>query len=377
VTSLSHRQRVLLTFQHQAVDRLPMDLMGNATMLLDQTYLRLRDHLGLSPIPPVRSGSTANYYDERILEIFDIDFRRIFLPRNPSWQKTVYPDGSYLDEFGVRNQSSGAYVNFVDHPLKDAASVKEIESYPWPSAGDLFTTQGLAEQARRLFEETDYALVARNPITFGFLDRSCAMMGIAEFMMTLALNPLLAQALIAHLLDVFMAIYALFLDAVGPYVHMVEYGDDLGAQSNPLISPKMFEQFIAPAERQLFALIRQKAPQAAIFHHTDGSIFPLIPALIDAGVDVLNPVQTSSQGMDGRRLKETFGEKLTFHGAIEKMDGPVDALVGEVQEKIAIFAPEGGYVFAPCNHMIDVPPENILAMFETAHKFGRYGSHRV
>ena len=79
----SHRERVILTFNHQEADRIPIDLMGNASMLLDDTYIRLRDHLGLSPIPPVRTSTTANYYDERILEQLDIDFRRIFLKKNP------------------------------------------------------------------------------------------------------------------------------------------------------------------------------------------------------------------------------------------------------------------------------------------------------
>ena len=365
---ISHRERVLLSFSHQEPDRVPLDLMGNATMLLDQTYLRLRDHLGLTPIPPVRSGSTANFYDERILEYLDIDFRRVFLPRNPAWEKVTLPDGSYLDEFGVRNRSDGIYVNFVEHPLKTATTVKDIEAYPWPSPADLFSTQGLAEKARRLYEETDFALVARNPITFGLLDRSCSLMGMAEFMTALALNPELAQAIIAHLLEIFMGIYGLFLDAVGLYVQMVEYGDDLGAQNNPLISPRMFTQFIAPAEHRLFSLIKQKAPQAVVFHHSDGSIYPLIPHLIEAGVDVLNPVQTSAKGMDGLRLKEAFGGQLTFHGGIEKLDSPLDVLVGEARGMIGIFAPGGGYIFAPCNHMIDVSPENILAMYETARE---------
>jgi uroporphyrinogen decarboxylase len=209
--------------------------------------------------------------------------------------------------------------------------------------------------------------VARNPI-IGFLDRCCSLMGTAEFMTCLALNPPLAHAMIEHLLEIFKGVYGLFLEAVGPYVQMVEYGDDLGGQSSPLISPHMFKEFIFPAEKALFTLIHEKAPQAAVFHHTDGSIFKLIPDLIEAGVNVLNPVQTS-KGMEGRLLKDTFGKQLVFHGAIEKMDAPLDELVAEAKEKLSIFSPGGGYVFASCNHMVDVPPQNILAMFETAREY--------
>ncbi len=140
MSDLTHRERVLMAFRGEQPDRPPMDMMGNATMLLDGTYLRLRDHLGLSPIPPVRSGSTANYYDERILEILDVDFRRVFLPRNPDWKRTTFEDGSYLDEFGVRNIPHGIYINTLEHPLQHATSVREIEAFDWPEPADLFST---------------------------------------------------------------------------------------------------------------------------------------------------------------------------------------------------------------------------------------------
>lgn len=370
----SHRERVLAAFNHQEADRIPIDLMGNATMLLDETYLRLRDHLGLAPIPPVRSGTTANYYDERILDYFDIDFRRLFLPKNPAAKTIVLDDGVHVDPWGIGYKKAGLYVNTVISPLHGATTVEEVEAYPWPSAAQIFSTEGLAATAKRAFEETDYALVARNPITSGFLDRACQLMEMAEFMMTLAIYPEVAQAMIAHLTEIYKGVYGMFLDAVGPYVQMVEIGDDLGAQQSLLISPKMYREFIKPAEQELYTLIHEKAPHAALFRHTDGAIFSIIPDLIEVGVNVLNPVQTSTKGMEARRLKEAFGRELTFHGAIEGLesDPPVDQVVAEAKERIDILAPGGGYVLASCNHMIDVRPELIIALFETAHDYGRY-----
>ena len=102
----SHRERVLAAINHQQPDRVPLDLMGNATMLLDETYLRLRDYLDLSPIPPVRSGTTANYYDERMLEYFDIDFRRVFLPKNLQAKTTKLADGTFIDAWGIGYQQA-------------------------------------------------------------------------------------------------------------------------------------------------------------------------------------------------------------------------------------------------------------------------------
>ena len=370
--SMTPRERVMMAFSHQEPDRVPLDMMGNATMLLDRTYLRLRDYLGLSPIPPIRSGTSANYYDERILGYLDIDFRRLFLKRNPLARSVTHEDESYTDPWGVRLKEEGPFVNVLESPLRHVTTVREVEAFPWPKAEDMFTADGLADQARQMHEQTDYALVARNPLTAGFLDRATQFMGMSEFLMATALAPDVAQAIISHLLEIYEGVYTMFLDAVGPYVQMVETGDDLGTQQSLLISLAAYRQFIKPAEKELYALIHEKAPHAMLFRHSDGAISSLIPDLIEVGVDVLNPLQTSATGMGARGLKETYGSVLTFHGGIERMEGPIDELVAEIRERIDVFAPGGGYVLASCNHMIDVQPENIIAMFEVAREYGRY-----
>jgi len=283
----SHRERVTITCNHQEPDRIPLDMMGHASMLVDQTYLRLRDHLGLSPIPPVRSGTSANYYDERILEYLDIDFRRIFLKKNPQARTIAHADGTFTDDWSIRYQKTFPFVNAVGHPLHGMETVDEVDAHDWPQAVDMFTAEGLAETARRMCEETDYALAARNPLTYGFLDRACQLMEMSEFLMLLATNPDVARRIIHRLLGVYRGVYAMFLDTVGPYVQMVEVGDDLGTQQSLLISPAMYREFIKPAEKELYALIHEKALQAALFRHVDGAISPLIPDLIEVGVDVL------------------------------------------------------------------------------------------
>lgn len=371
----SHRDRVFAAINHQEPDRIPIDLMGNATMLLDATYLRLRDHLGFEPIPPVRKGTTANYYDERILEYFDIDFRRVFLKTSPKNKTIHYDDDTFSDGWGIRFQQVGPYVHASESPFKGMPTLKEVEAYPWPKPEDLYTADGLAEEARRLYEETDYAIVARNPLTYGFLDRACQLMEMPEFLMALVVEPMVAQAIIAHLVEIYKGVYSIFLDAVGPYVHMVETGDDLGAQQNLIISPKMYRQFIKPAETELYTLIHKKAPHAALFRHTDGAIFSIIPDLVEAGVNVLNPTQTSSKGMDGYKLKEAHGNIVTFHGAIEGVDNEdvtVDDIVNQVKLRIDQLAPGGGYVLATCNHLIDVQPELVEALFNSAQEYGQY-----
>jgi uroporphyrinogen decarboxylase len=368
MSGLSHRERVVMSLNHQQPDRVPMDMMGNATMLLDKTYLRLRDTLGLTPIPPIRSGSSANYYDERILEYLDIDFRRVFLKKAPNNKTLFHEDGSYTDIWGIRYQQHGIFVNIMESPMKNIQTIGEVEAYPWPKAGDLYTAEGLAETTRRLYEETDYAIVARNPLSPGFLDLGSWMVGIADFLMLMAAKPEVAERIIARILEIYKGVYSIFLEAVGPYVQVVEAADDLGGQQQPLVSPRMYRKLIKPAEVELYHLIHEKAPHAFLIHHSDGNIFPIIPDLVEAGVNILNPVQTSTRGMDASTLKDTYGQMVSFHGAIEKMEESKDELVAEVVEKCRILGRGGGYILASCNHMIDVHPENILAMFETARE---------
>jgi uroporphyrinogen decarboxylase len=374
MSSYSHRDRVILGLNHEEPDRIPLDLMGNASMLLDKTYLRLRHYLGFPPIPPIRQGSTANYYDVRILEYFDIDFRRIFLNKSPFNKISKHSDGSFTDIWGVRYKVIGPFVNSIEHPLANVEFLSDLESYQWPSAENLYSADGLAEGAKKLYGETDYALVARNPLSEGFLDRPCHLMGMEKFLITLVQAPEIAKYIIYRLLEIYIDVYSMFLDAVGPYVQMVEVADDLGTQDSLIISPQMFRDFIKPAESELYEVIHKKAPDASLFHHTDGAVFDLIPDLIDVGVNVLNPVQTSAWGMEAERLKESFGNSITFHGAIENVEGEItsDEVISEVKNRIDVLAPGGGYVLAPCNHMIDVKPETIISMYKTAREYGVY-----
>jgi len=367
----THRERVISALNHIEPDRVPIDLMGQATMLLDKTYFQLRDYLGLSPIDPIRSGTTANYYDERILEYLDVDFRRIFLKKK-QFQSDIDADGSYIDEWGIQYKKTGPFYHIVSHPLKDFTTKDEVENYNWPKARDLFTTNGLKKKAKEMFEKTDYALVARNPLTTGFLDKASFLMGMSNFFMTLAVKSEIAHCIIDNLLRIHKDTYSLFLDEVGPYVQIVETGDDLGTEENLLISPEMYRKFIKPADRELFSLINKKAPDAKIFKHCDGAIFEIIPDLIEIGVDILNPVQTSTRGMSAQRLKKAFGDKISFHGSLESIETSQNEAVKELKERIDVLAPNGGFIVSTCNHLIDVAPENIIKIFNTAKEYGKY-----
>jgi uroporphyrinogen decarboxylase len=372
---LTHRERVSLAFEHQEADRIPIDLLGNASLIVDEAYFRLVKHLKLEDDIEkyrFRRGSTANFYDTRLLELFDIDFRRIFLPKRPAG-RVEFEGDTAKDAWGIVWKKTDIYVNPVEAPLK-GLDLDGVDSYAWPEPEALYHTEALAEQARTLHEETDRALVARNPITWGFLDRACNLRSMEQFMMDMVLEPELAQRIMDGILDFHLKVYDMFLQAVGPYVLMVETGDDLGAQNNLLISPKLYRQFIKPAQTKLNNLIKDRAPQAKIFMHNDGAIYDIIPDLYESGVEVLNPVQPSAAGMESSRLKHDFGDTMIFHGGVDQpaQEGTQEDIRAEVRRRIDAFAPGGGYVLSTCNHILGAPPENIVVMFEEARAYGRY-----
>ena len=182
--------------------------------------------------------------------------------------------------------------------------------------------------------------------------------------------------LLQKILQVQLGLYTNLLDAVGPFVQVVQTADDYGAQNGPMFSPALYREMIMPYRQELNRLIRAKAPQAKIQHHTCGSVYKLLPDLIETDIDILNPVQPLAADMDPARLKAEFGDQLVFHGAIDLQEGMVgsaERVREEVTTRIRQLGPGGGYIIAPCsNFQADTPVENILTMLKSAREAGRY-----
>jgi len=188
-------------------------------------------------------------------------------------------------------------------------------------------------------------------------------------------NPL-APALIERVTDTIDGLLRWYLEAGGEYFDMIELpGDDYAGTDNLIMSPKMFRDHFKPPLRRLVETIRSFRPDLKIMFHSDGMIERLIPELIDLGIDVLHPVEPL-QAMDLPAIKEAHGNRISFLGAIDivqAMPGGVDDVVEEAKRRIGQLAPGGGYILAPANHLqADVSPENVVALFETAHEFGIY-----
>ncbi|MCK4307910.1 hypothetical protein KAW50_06785 [candidate division WOR-3 bacterium] len=272
-------------------------------------------------------------------------------------------------------KKKGLYYDLVGSPLKDA-KIEDLGDYPWPNIKDPERIKGLKEKAKSLHEK-DYLLTIER-ITGGFFEASFWLRGFEDFYCDLASNPDYACALMDKLLELEMEYWDLLFSEIGDYIDVVLTANDLGGQDGPMISLEMFKKYIKPRMKRLNSFIKKKKPDVFIFFHSCGSVYDLIPDLIETGIDILNPVQVNAKNMDTKRLKKEFGDVLTFWGGgVDTQEilpnGTPQQVKDEIKRRIDDLAPGGGFIFATVHNIQpDVPPGNIMAMWEALQEYGKY-----
>jgi len=379
---MAHRERVLRALNHQQPDQIPIDLGGTyASSISLGAYVRLTEYLGLKDEPQImRKWASVVKPDEKVLQALDIDVRMV-VPRydpewNEYWKLKPLPDpGSFLDEWGLPWKKPENGPSFISkHPLAGEVTLDEVERYPWPYPDNPERYQGLKEQARKLREETDYAVAGmfpRPPVSLSQFIR-----GYEGWFMDMGMDQPLIEAIMDHVLGVDLKIGEKLLAEIGKYVDVMFVHDDLATQDRLMCSPATYRKIIKPRHKKIFDFIKSHS-DAKIVYHCDGAITPIIEDFIEIGVDALNPVQISASGMDTMGLKKKFGDKLAFWGAIDTHTilpkGSVEEVRQEVKKQIACLGENGGYVLAAVHNIQDdIPPENIVAMFKAAREFGAY-----
>jgi uroporphyrinogen decarboxylase len=400
---MTSRERVLKSIRHEEPDRLPIDLGGMAsTGIMAIAYARLKEHLGINGETRVFDmGQQLAEVEPEILSRFGVDVVSLgnSLGEAPPefWKLWKLPNGVdckipagvdlrpdeenggwLIWENGMpmhRMSATSLYFSEAIHPLAGLTTAEELQYVPRPVISDE-ELKFIEMRAKALYENTDFAIMA----SFGgnILETGNSLRGFTRFMMDLGKGGTFLEDLIGGIVETQLSNLSLYLQAVGNYVQIIQFGDDLGMQDRPLMSKSMYQKHIFPGHQKLFQYVHQNS-DCYVFLHSCGSIYPLIPDLIAASVDILNPVQTSAKNMDPKRLKEEFGKQITFWGGgcdtqhVLPFATP-DEVAQHVREQIEIFAPGGGYVFNPIHNIqADIPPENIVAMFDTALEF-RYCS---
>lgn len=372
--SMTHRERVLRAVARQETDRVPVDLGGSfASTITLRGYERLKAHLGVTSETEVLSErSQLAVVAEEILRRFDIDTRMVIQGSPERSTIERFPDGSYRDEWGVvRSRPADGHYYVSGPTFPGGLTVAEAERFAWPDAHDPGYTRGVAERARDLRENTDYAVILNLPV--GFIHQTQFMRGFDRWMMDFVECPAVAEALMDRVMDVWLSICGDLLDAAGGQFDLVFYGDDVAHQSGPFLSPAMYRQYLKPRQRRVVEFVKSRT-SAPFIYHTCGSVPALMPDLVDIGIDVLNPVQVAAEGMDTKRLKKEYGEVLAFWGAIDTQKvlpfGTVEDVRAEVRRRIDDLDGKGGYVVNSVHNIQpDVPPENICAMFDEAREY--------
>jgi uroporphyrinogen decarboxylase len=380
--ALTHRERVMKALNHEAPDRVPIDLGGTGvTTTNSKAYANLVAYLGIeedAATLATNKRSMTVIPGEQVLQFFDVDVRCLSSGRPDRNPDQDVDDNTFIDEWGVvwKRPQGGHFIN-SGGPFQqmDEPTIAAIEAYDhWPDPQDPGRRRGLREKARKLRQETDYAIVF--PLPYAVVRECQRMRGFGEWLADLLAAPAVAEALMARSLEVSAGIALATLAEIGNDVDIVMFPEDLGIQNMCYVRPELYRKVIKPYHRRLVEAIKSKT-DAKVLIHSDGSVYDIIGDLIDIGIDVLNPVQVSARNMDTKRLKRTFGKNLSFWGAIDTHrvlpHGTPAEVSAEVRTRIDDLATDGGYVVASVHNIqAEVPPENIVAMFETAREYGVY-----
>ncbi len=374
------RERALAALDHIEPDRVPLDFGGRNTTLHLNAHEALMKHLGLQgPAPRIRNYHT--YVVDPDPQLFDRfeGVSALFFPK-PAATYTFSIDpktNTYVDEWGTTYYMppNGYYYDLHAAPLADAETEKDLDRLPWPNPTDPSRIAGLADRIKAAFAAKEKVLMLCAP-TSGLWETSWYIFGLEQAFLHLAGNPALMEAFTERFVQWQIAYWSMVLDVVGPYVDIVQLGEDLGTQQGPIMSPRTYRQIYKPRMRRLVDAIRQRT-QARVYLHSCGSIYEFIPDLLDCGIQILNPIQVNAAKMDTARLKREFGKDLTFWGAgcdpVVMGTGTVEEVRKDVRRRVRDLAPGGGFVFGSVHNIqANVPPENIVAMFDTARECGGY-----
>ena len=409
---MTPRERILAAFEHRQPDRVPIDFSGHRSSgITAVAYLRLRAYLGLPEVAPRVYDPIQQLaiVDEDVLERFGVDTIEVgrgCALADTWWGDWTLPDGSPcqmpvwalpergLGEWVMRSRGNHvmarlpdgawffeqAYYPFADPeaPQRVSEAMEEcmwnaIATPPGPLGEGREALARLFEGGHRLRQNTDKAILGL--VGASLFEQGQFLYGNDNFFALLAGEPAKAHALLDEVVELHLQGLEKFLGEVGDCIDIVVFGDDLGMQTGPMISPAMYREFFKLRHSVLWKRAKELA-NVKVMLHSCGGIRELLPDLIEAGLDAVNPVQITAAGMGARELKAEFGKDLVFWGGgCDTQEilprGTAAAVRQHVKEQVEILSAGGGFVFQQVHNILpEVPPENVVAMFEAVNEGG-------
>lgn len=402
---MTSRERVVCALDHKEGDKVPIDLGGTGSSGISAiAYNRLRKYLGLQ-------AKEAKLYDlmqqivepdRDILDVFGADVVPLYrlAPRFnipvDRWKEWTLNDGSPclipLEYNPVKNDKGdleivekgtaiarlpkdGYYYDFVHFPHSFIEEVNDVKKVSFQEITDA-ELDYLERNAKDLYDNTDYAIVG----AFGgsLFETGQRSFGFEKFLMDFALNGDVIRAWLDKLTETHLINLEKYLGVVGKYINVIQFSDDLGTQNNLFFSIASYRNMLKPYHTKIYQFVRHKYPHVKVMLHSCGAIYDLIPDLIDAGVQILNPVQISANGMEPAKLKREYGKDMVFWGGGANMQytvnsGTLEKIGDEVEQLMNVFKPGGGFVFTQVHNIqANVQPEKIVKIFDTANKYRNY-----
>jgi uroporphyrinogen decarboxylase len=383
---MNSRERVLTTLNHREPDRVPYDLASTqVTGIAVKAYRSLRQALGLPPVDVTIYDHIQQLAlpDADVMQRLAVDTRGLFALNSHNWRVNPVDGGDhwiYLDEWGITHhmiRPDEQYYSIAREPLPDlSVTAADIKNLPWPNMANPERIAGLRELAEQ-YRAAGYAVVMKHPFA-GIFEMSQRIVGMVNCLMLMSLDAPKVGVLFDKMLELKLGFWEMALPQLGDLVDVISYADDYGTNDSQLISPKMFREQIKPRLKILFNRIRELAPHVKLFFHSDGNLRPILPDFAELGVNILNPVQFTAKGMELTALKREFGRDFVFWGGGVNTTGALpfgtpQEVKDDVRRNIEALAPGGGFVFNTVhNILMDVPPQNIIAMWEALQEYGVY-----
>ena len=346
----SHRERVRLALSHQLADRVPIAMVCSG--------INPPAHADLSAYLRETRGLTVEEYLDPLIDIASVA---------PDYVGPQLGPGE--DIWGVvrspMSYGRGTYDEIEHYPLALATSPRDLEAHRWPTTA-WFDYTSLPVQIARTNRGSPFCIMVRGGNLF---ETSWYMRGFQQSFLDMALAPGLVQDILTRVTDFYIAHTREMLRAGDGEIDLVFTADDIGGQQGLLMSLDTWQTFLKSHHARMNEAVHQFG--AKVIYHTDGAVMRAVPGLIEMGVDVLQALQFDVKGMDPVALKRDFGDRLCFEGGISVQKtlpfGTAEEVREEVLARIAVLGKKGGYILGPA-HAIQAgtPPENIVAMFDTA-----------
>jgi uroporphyrinogen decarboxylase len=414
----SSRERVLAALRHEEPDRVPIDLGSHASSTIAVlAYMRLRKHLGLAQDELPKMYNTWGQYCDVQDEILDhlgcdvIPLHRAVssfsIYNDGPWKDWTLVDGSHClvpEEFTPKRNEYGDWEWYENgtmiarmpgeglhgftlfwSPMQGDPTREKIDKLLASENNNFITRIKTSDREVKFLENEAKRIIDSNKgraVLFQhggtILENAQGIFGWDEIFVRCISDPDLVQYFLESLTELHLDTLKRTLDAAGHVIDVIQFGDDLGMQGAPLLNPDMYREIFLPYHKRLFTFVRENYPHIYVMLHCDGSVYDLLPDMIDAGMQVFNPLQTDCAGMDPAHIKREFGDKISFWGGACDTHatlafGTPTQVREDVRRRMQILAPGGGFVFNQIHNVLgDVRPENVLAMIKAAHDFGKY-----